>query len=61
METNHMTDLLVAWRIILNKMNLKDTAYGGVNWIDWLWIRDQWWDLVNTVMNHIVYKIWGTS
>jgi hypothetical protein len=30
---------------------LKGTGWGGMDWIDLTQDRDQWWALVNTVMN----------
>jgi hypothetical protein len=33
------------------KINLKETGWGGMDWIHLAQDRDQWWALVNTVMN----------
>jgi hypothetical protein len=33
------------------KMDLKETGWGGMDWIDMTEDRDQWRALVNTVMN----------
>jgi hypothetical protein len=33
------------------KIDLKEIAWGGINWIDLAQDRDQWRALVNTVMN----------
>jgi hypothetical protein len=33
------------------KMGLKETGWGGMDWIDLVQDRDQWRALVNTVMN----------
>jgi hypothetical protein len=33
------------------KMHLRETGWGGVDWIDLTQDRDQWRALVNTVMN----------
>jgi hypothetical protein len=33
------------------KMNLRETGWGGMDWIDLAQDRDQWTILVNTVMN----------
>jgi hypothetical protein len=34
-----------------NKMDLRGTGWGGMDWIDLAQDRDQWRALVNTVMN----------
>jgi hypothetical protein len=34
-----------------NKMDLREIGWGGMDWIDLAQDRDQWRDLVNTVMN----------
>jgi hypothetical protein len=34
------------------KMDLRETGWGGMDWIDLVQDRDQWRTLVNTVMNH---------
>jgi hypothetical protein len=36
------------------KIDLKDIEWGGMHWIDLAQDRDQWRDLVNTVMNFCV-------
>jgi hypothetical protein len=33
------------------KMDLREIRWGRMHWIDLAWYRDQWWALVNTVMN----------
>jgi hypothetical protein len=33
------------------RMNLRETGWEGVNWIHLSQDSNQWWDLVNTVMN----------
>jgi hypothetical protein len=33
------------------KMDLRETGWDGMNWIDLAQIRDRWRALVNTVMN----------
>jgi hypothetical protein len=33
------------------KIDLKETGWGGINWIDLDQVRDQWSATVNTVMN----------
>jgi hypothetical protein len=33
------------------KMDLRETGWDGVDWIDMAQDRDQWRDLVNTVLN----------
>jgi hypothetical protein len=33
------------------RMDLRETECGGVDWIHLAQNRDQWWALVNTVMN----------
>jgi hypothetical protein len=33
------------------KMDLTETGWGGMNWIDLAENRDKWRDLMNTVMN----------
>jgi hypothetical protein len=38
-------------RLHPNKIDLREIGWGGVNWIDLAQDRDQWGDLVNTVMN----------
>jgi hypothetical protein len=32
-------------------MDLREIGLGGMDWIDLAQDRDQWWDLVITVMN----------
>jgi hypothetical protein len=36
------------------KMNLREIRWDGMDWIDLAQDRDQWRDLVNTVMNLLV-------
>jgi hypothetical protein len=38
------------WAINI-KMDLREIGWGGMDWIDLAQDRDQWRDLVNTVMN----------
>jgi hypothetical protein len=33
------------------KIDLRETGWDGMDWIDLAQDRDQWWALVNTVMN----------
>jgi hypothetical protein len=33
------------------KMDLREIGWGGMDWIDLVQDRDQWWALVDTVMN----------
>jgi hypothetical protein len=33
------------------KMDLREIRWGGMDWIDLAQDSDQWWALVNTVMN----------
>jgi hypothetical protein len=33
------------------RMNLRETGWGSVDWIQLALDRDRWWALVNTVMN----------
>jgi hypothetical protein len=35
-------------------MDLREIGWGGIDWIDLPQGRDQWRDLVNTVMNVLV-------
>jgi hypothetical protein len=39
------------WEGII-KMNLKKVGWNGVDWLHVAQDKDQWWALVNTVMNH---------
>jgi hypothetical protein len=41
------------------KMDLRETGWGGVDWIDLAQDRDQWRALVNTVMNLRIPKNFG--
>jgi hypothetical protein len=34
-----------------NKMDLRETGFGDVDWIHWAQDRDRWRALVNTVIN----------
>jgi hypothetical protein len=34
-----------------SKIHLRETGYGGMDWIDLAYGRDQWRALVNTVIN----------
>jgi hypothetical protein len=38
------------------KMDLREIEWGGMDWIDLNKDRDQWWVLVNTVMNLWITK-----
>jgi hypothetical protein len=38
------------------KMDLREIGWGGMDWINLAWDRDQWMALVNTVMNLRVPK-----
>jgi hypothetical protein len=40
-------------------MDLKEIGLEGVNWIHLIQKRDQWWGLVNTVMNFGFYTRWA--
>jgi hypothetical protein len=40
----------VRW-VVNIKINLRETGWDGMNWIDLAQDRDQWRALVNTVMN----------
>jgi hypothetical protein len=33
------------------KMDIREIGWGGVHWMDMAQNRDQWWVLVNTVLN----------
>jgi hypothetical protein len=33
------------------RMDLRDIGWGGMDWIRLAQDRDQWWGLVNTIMN----------
>jgi hypothetical protein len=33
------------------RMDLREIGWGGMDWIDLSQDRDEWWGLVNTVMN----------
>jgi hypothetical protein len=33
------------------RMDLRESGWGSVEWIQWAQDRDQWWTLVNAVMN----------
>jgi hypothetical protein len=34
-----------------NKMDLRETGWGDMNWINLAWYRDQWRTLVNMAQN----------
>jgi hypothetical protein len=42
-------------------MDLRETGWDGVNWIELAQDRDQWRALVNTVINLRVLKLLGIS
>jgi hypothetical protein len=42
-------------------MNLRETGWGGVDWIDLAQDRDRWRALVNTMMNFGFHKMLGNS
>jgi hypothetical protein len=33
-------------------MDLRDTVWGGMDWVDLTQDRDQWMALVNAILNH---------
>jgi hypothetical protein len=39
------------WTILLNKMDLREIGWDGMNWTDMAQDRDQWRAFVNTVIN----------
>jgi hypothetical protein len=43
------------------KMDLREIGWDGMDWIDLAQDRNQWRDLVNTVMNLRFHKILGSS
>jgi hypothetical protein len=43
------------------KMYLRETRWGGMDWIDLAEGRDQWRALVNMVMNFEIHKMLGNS
>jgi hypothetical protein len=43
------------------KLDLREIGLNVMGWIDLAEDRDQWWDLVNTVMNIRVSKMLGSS
>jgi hypothetical protein len=44
--------IIISQKMIINiKMDFRQTVWGGMNWINLAQDRDQWRDLVNTVMN----------
>jgi hypothetical protein len=42
-------------------MDLRETEWDGMNWIDLAQDRDQWRALMNTVMNLGFHKMLGSS
>jgi hypothetical protein len=40
-------------------MDLKKIGWEGVDWMHLTWNWDQWWALVNTIMNIGFHKRWG--
>jgi hypothetical protein len=43
------------------KMDLREIGWSGMDWIDLAQDWNQWWALVNTVMNLGFHKIFGNS
>jgi hypothetical protein len=43
------------------KMNLGETGWDGVDWMNLVQDRDQWWAVVNMVMNFRFCKMLGSS
>jgi hypothetical protein len=43
------------------KMDLSEIGWDGMDWIDLVQDMDQWWALVNTVMNLRFHKTLGSS
>jgi hypothetical protein len=43
------------------RIDLRESGWGVVDWIHLAQDRDQWRDIVNTVMNLRVPKMWGIS
>jgi hypothetical protein len=41
------------------KVNLKEIGWGGVEWLHLAQDRDQWWAVVNAVMNLQVLAPWS--
>jgi hypothetical protein len=41
------------------RMDLRETGWGNVDWIQLAQDRDQWWALVNTVKNLLVVGPWS--
>jgi hypothetical protein len=41
------------------RMGLREIGWEGVDWVHLAQIRNQWWDLVNTVIN--LHKRWEIS
>jgi hypothetical protein len=44
---------------ITRKMDLREIGWGGMDWDDLIQNRDQWWALVNTVVNLYFPQIAG--
>jgi hypothetical protein len=45
----------------LEKMDLREILWGGMDWIDLAQNKDRWRDLVNTEINRRFYKMFGNS
>jgi hypothetical protein len=45
---------LVAREDFINKLDIWEIRFGGVDWIHLAQGRDRWWALVNTTMNFCV-------
>jgi hypothetical protein len=43
------------------EMDLRETVWDGIDWIDVTQEKEQWRALVNTVMNPGVHKMLGSS
>jgi hypothetical protein len=43
------------------KIDLREIGWDGTDWIDLAQDRDQWWALVNTVVNLRFHKMLGSS
>lgn len=41
------------------QIDITEKMWDGVDWIEPAQDRDQWWDVVNTVVNRLVPRKWG--